>query len=74
MGTESLLPYQQRVVDERIELDTKRRLLDIFISTGAFHNLESVEQDLLKQQSTRMTQYSDILARRIGLFPARATT
>ena len=62
-------PHQQRVVDEKAELDERRGKLDTFIQSNyTFVTLSAEEQSLLKQQRAAMTGYSDILGKRIELF------
>ncbi|WP_222166860.1 crAss001_48 related protein [Edaphocola aurantiacus] len=68
MNTENLLPHQQRVVTERIELDEKLHKLSQFLKTDIFQNLHSIEQELLTNQFNAMSEYSTILADRISLF------
>jgi hypothetical protein len=61
-------PYQQRVIDEKKELDEKRENLELFFVTSKFARLEQAEQDRLKIQSKIMEAYSDILQLRIVAF------
>jgi hypothetical protein len=64
-----LQPHQQRVVDERRELDTKIEALSVFIRANpVFLNLDAAEQARLKYQSAAMADYSYILGERIGAF------
>lgn len=63
-----MLPYQQRVVEERRQLDNKVGLLDQFLSTNASINLTHEERSLLALQSDTMKLYSAILQKRISLF------
>lgn len=62
------LPHQQRVVDEKKELDTKLAALKGFFNTAIFTGLDQVNQDLLSSQEVAMEEYSQILAERIQLF------
>lgn len=66
----SLLPHQQRVVDEKKELDDKILKLDTFIKNeqGPFISLSTEEQDRLRRQFTAMKSYTDILDERIQAF------
>jgi hypothetical protein len=64
----TLQPHQQRVVDERAELDGKLAKLNTFIDGATFSALDADEQDRLKQQAATMTMYSDILTERIAAF------
>lgn len=64
-----MLAHQQRVVDERKELDEKLDKLRKFIkSNPLFAACSTNEQQLLGAQFTAMDQYSCILRRRIELF------
>ena len=62
------LPHQQRVVDEKSELDEKLSKLDAFLRTDTFKRLRNEEQILLGRQATAMRIYSGILGERIKLF------
>jgi len=62
-------PHQQRVVDEKTELDTKAKALSQFIGhSPIFETLPAVEQELLKEQNDVMWKYSEILGARIAAF------
>lgn len=64
-----LQPHQQRVVDEKAELDTKATALSNFIGTSPiFEKLDPTEQERLKEQNDVMWRYSEILAQRIAAF------
>lgn len=60
-----LLPYQQRVVDEKIALDEKLEKLNNFFITSTFANLPATEQFLLKRQANAMEEYSSVLGERL---------
>ena len=63
-------PHQQRVVDEKSELDTKAKALSEFIGNSPiFETLDPAEQERLKVQNDVMWQYSEILGARIAAFP-----
>ena len=64
----ALQPHQQRVVDEKTELDAKREKLMAFFSTAMFHSLPESEQSRLLSQGTAMRTYSEILGERIANF------
>lgn len=65
----NMQPHQQRVVDEKTELDTKANALSNFIGTSPiFDTLDAAEQERLKQQNDVMWQYSEILGARIAAF------
>lgn len=65
-----LKPYQQRVVDEKIELDKKLNALVAFFENPWWAKLAADEQARLRRQSEVMREYSDILGARIGAFNA----
>jgi hypothetical protein len=64
----TLQPHQQRVVDEKAELDERREKLDKFLDTETFENLPQHEKTLLVRQSYLMLEYSNILGERIAAF------
>lgn len=62
-------PHQQRVVDEKAELDAKAKALSDFIgNSDIFPTLDPSEQERLKEQNDIMWQYSEILGARIAAF------
>lgn len=61
-------PHQQRVVDEKTELDVKRQKLGEFKNTELFASLPWQEQELLNTQAHIMTMYSAVLGERISKF------
>lgn len=64
-------PHQQRVVDEKAELDKKAYALSQFIGANEiFLKLDPAEQDRLREQCEVMWQYSEILGARIAAFPS----
>lgn len=64
-----MLPHQQRVVDEKNELDEKAKKLSAFIGTNPmFEELDAAEQERMKEQCEIMWQYSEILGKRIEAF------
>ncbi len=63
-----LHPHQQRVVDEKKELDDKREKLLTFINGSVFRNLNQAEKDRLITQYGVMGIYSEILHQRIRAF------
>lgn len=66
----TLQPHQQRVVDEKDELDKKTQALSNFIGlNGVFNTLPADEQERLRVQNDLMWQYSEILGARIAAFP-----
>lgn len=60
--------FQQRVVDEKAELDAKREKLGAFKNTDAFARLPWQEQERLNTQGHIMTMYSAVLGARIAEF------
>ena len=63
-------PYQQRVIDEKEDLDSKRDRLRAFFGTDLYRELDPIEQSRLNRQLEAMTLYSNILAERIAAFGA----
>ncbi|PRZ56591.1 hypothetical protein BX589_101241 [Paraburkholderia fungorum] len=62
-------PHVQRVIDEKAELDVKRRKLCEFIDANpAFVQLSDYDRELLVTQYRVMTEYSSILRERIRAF------
>lgn len=62
-------PHQQRVIDEKAELDKKANALSEFIGNSPiFETLDPAEQERLKEQNDIMWQYSEILGARIAAF------
>lgn len=62
------LPHQQRVIEEKQELDTKREKLGEFKNTDMFLSLPWQEQERLNTQAHVMTMYSSVLGERIRNF------
>ena len=64
-----LLPYQQRVIEEKSELDDKLEKLQAFLESAGFEdNLDLLNRQLLLQQFAFMLNYSAVLSRRIETF------
>lgn len=62
-------PHQQRVIDEKTELDQKSNALSLFIGINpTFEKLDADEQERLKVQNDLMWQYSEVLGARIAAF------
>lgn len=57
--------WQQRVVDEKTELDAKRERLISFFSTDEYKALSTEERMRLNKQAFLMEDYSLALAERI---------
>lgn len=62
-------PHQQRVVDEKTELDIKLEKLEQFIlSNSLFQKLSTDEQIRMCRQQNAMKSYSEVLGERIAAF------
>ena len=62
-------PHQQRVIDEKNELDEKREKLSAFkASNPLYFQLPEAEQHRLSRQLAIMTEYSEVLGERIEAF------
>lgn len=62
-------PHQQRVVDEKDELETRVNKLNDFIAhSEIFPTLPAEEQERLKRQNDIMWQYLEVLGERIAAF------
>ena len=61
-------PHQQRVVDEKAELDSRIEKLNTFITSEKIQSVSEREQFLLGAQSVAMQRYSEILGERIANF------
>ena len=57
--------FQQRVVDEKADLDKKATALSQFIGTNP---IDPAQQELLREQCEVMWHYSEILGARIAAF------
>ncbi len=60
--------WQQRVVDEKADLDRKIERLLQFFQGAAYQGLEQYDQSLLRNQHMHMSNYSQTLAARISRF------
>lgn len=68
-----MAPHQQRVVDEKAELDTKLEKLTEFVANNPiFPSLPDDERDRLVRQRILMDGYSKVLGERIAAFPTAA--
>jgi hypothetical protein len=62
-------PYQQRVIDEKAELDEKLAKLRAFTEdTEKFTRLDKNEQERMTRQKSYMAEYSRVLGERIAAF------
>lgn len=65
----ALPPHQQRVLDEKRELDERLSKLDAFIlDNPLYRQLTTSEQDRMARQSEAMAAYSGVLGERIASF------
>lgn len=63
-----MAPHQERVVNEKAELDEKLSKLNTFLITETFFALDAGEKRRLYIQLHVMEQYSAVLADRIAHF------
>lgn len=63
-----MLQFQQRVVEEKAELDAKLDRLTTFLADAKVQALSNEEQVRLRQQAEVMAHYSAILGERIAAF------
>lgn len=63
-----LLPHQQRVVEEKNELNEKLEKLRSFLDSDIYKTLDSVDKVDLKMQYNAMITYYHVLSRRILRF------
>jgi hypothetical protein len=61
--------YQERVVEEKKDLDGKIERLDTFLLSDKFGELPIDEQQRMRWQKSLMELYSDVLEDRIVNFP-----
>ena len=61
-------PFQQRVIDEKLELDEKITKLAVFRTTSLFDSIDPSEQSRMTDQEVTMREYSRILGERIAFF------
>lgn len=64
----NLQPHQQRVVNEKQELDKNLDKLTAFINSNNFTTVDQDERRRLVKQESIMREYSDVLAERIEAF------
>ncbi|MEI6870840.1 MAG: hypothetical protein WCL08_01025 [Verrucomicrobiota bacterium] len=66
-------PYQQRVIDEKKELDARLAKLTAFLTDPAEREtVTDMDRELLEKQQDAMTAYSRVLGLRVRSFPAPA--
>lgn len=61
-------PHQQRVIDEKTDLDEKLEKLNSFSQSDIFALLPEDEKERLARQSKIMDRYSVVLGERISAF------
>jgi hypothetical protein len=61
-------PHQQRVIDEKAELDARIAALTAFINGDVFMTLDDMDAELLCDQALAMGVYSTVLGKRIARF------
>lgn len=60
--------YQQRVIDELLELTERANKLEVFFGTATYHTLPGAEQDRLIRQRNIMLSLMAVLEERIEAF------
>jgi hypothetical protein len=68
LASSDVPPHQQRVLDEKAELDDRSTKLQAFFSNPIFSGLPADEQDRLQKQAIAMQAYSEVLGERIAAF------
>ena len=66
-------PYQQRVVDEKADLDVKLDALTAFLESETRPSIHPKEHERMQAQANAMQEYSAILGRRIAAFTVKDT-
>lgn len=66
-----LLPHQERVVDEKAELDGRLRSLTSFTLGETFHTLPEEDRELLLIQRAQMASLSYTMGARIRRFSSQ---
>ena len=61
-------PHEQRVLDEKAELDARLERLRTFMASHVFKSLDNLQRDLMSRQASYMAAYSPTLAERIATF------
>ena len=61
-------PHEKRVVDEWCELSIKVDKLKTFLEYDKYESIDIYDKILLKQQLQHMSNYLDVLERRIVIF------
>lgn len=68
------LPHEQRMLDEREELETRLSGLNAFLNKGQPEDMEDYDWDLLNSQAFSMRGYNYVLSARIRRFKAKYKT
>lgn len=68
----ALQPHQQRMLDEKAQLDPRVKALQAFVETPLFASLDSSEQFDQHDQLNAMERYQAALGRRIARFQGTA--
>lgn len=63
-----MAPYQERVVEEKEQLETRVKKLLAFMHTDTFNNLPCDERGRLSDQCDAMCAYLEALKARINAF------
>jgi hypothetical protein len=71
MSEKNYLPHEQRVIEEKSDLDEKINALGQFTETETLDNLSVQERVMLEAQYHAMCSYSAILALRIVGFNSK---
>lgn len=65
-----MLPHQERVVQQKRELDEEIAKLKDFLYSGKFDSVKDSELGIMVRQYSVMKRYSLILGERIAEFPS----
>ena len=65
------LPHEQRMLDEREELETRLIGLNTFLNKGQPETMDDQDWDLLNAQAFAMRNYNYVLSARIRRFKAK---
>lgn len=68
MTVSQIQPHQQRVLDEKQELDTRIEKLSSFLHSENIHKASGEEQELLHKQLDVMIDLQQVLQQRIDLW------
>jgi hypothetical protein len=60
--------YQQRVLDEKAQLDLRLERLTAAFDSPTFRGLPEAEQNRMQRQASVMKLYSEVLGERIAAF------